>query len=180
MTEREMFEKSFERPRNFLKLSPQEQWDIDKRLGILDWAGNLSLTEEEMTRFNNHYKPMSEEIKEITVTSPVYPYKAKTTKTVWKHRKELPDAKCDLWDADWCSSDGDGVSLYIDKLTNTSGGFELCCFSGIPASKIYVDNVDFGTMWRKANYKTRINEHTYEEQCVMIADYLCEIFCDKL
>ena len=39
MTEREMFEKSFERPKNFLQLSAGEQWDIDKRLGILDWQG---------------------------------------------------------------------------------------------------------------------------------------------
>jgi hypothetical protein len=27
------------RPANFLDLSPQEQWEIDKRLGILDWDG---------------------------------------------------------------------------------------------------------------------------------------------
>jgi hypothetical protein len=28
------------RPDNFESLSGQEQWDIDKRFGILDWDGN--------------------------------------------------------------------------------------------------------------------------------------------
>jgi hypothetical protein len=28
------------RPENFLKLSMQERWDIDKKLGILDWDGD--------------------------------------------------------------------------------------------------------------------------------------------
>lgn len=54
MTEREMFEKSFERPKHFFKLSPEEQWDIDKRLGILDWIGK-DLTEEDTKRFREHY-----------------------------------------------------------------------------------------------------------------------------
>lgn len=55
MTEQEMFEKSFERPHNFFQLSPEDQWDIDKRLGILDWIGG-NLTEEENKRFKEHYK----------------------------------------------------------------------------------------------------------------------------
>jgi hypothetical protein len=55
MTEREMFEKSFERPKNFFKLSSEEQWDIDKRLGILDWVGT-NLTEEDKQRFKDHYE----------------------------------------------------------------------------------------------------------------------------
>ncbi len=54
MTEREMFEKSFERPRNFFKLSGEEQWAIDKRLGILDWRGE-DLSEEDKKRFKEHY-----------------------------------------------------------------------------------------------------------------------------
>ena len=37
LTEREMFEKSFERPAVFFKLSEERQWDIDAALGILDW-----------------------------------------------------------------------------------------------------------------------------------------------
>jgi hypothetical protein len=27
------------RPANYLELEPREQWEIDKRLGILDWDG---------------------------------------------------------------------------------------------------------------------------------------------
>lgn len=55
MSEQEMFEKSFQRPKNYFKLSPERQWEIDDELGILDWMGN-NLTEEEKTRFKNHYK----------------------------------------------------------------------------------------------------------------------------
>lgn len=54
MTEREMFEKSFERPRNYFKLSSSEQWSIDDRLGILDWVGG-NLTKEDRDRFDKHY-----------------------------------------------------------------------------------------------------------------------------
>jgi hypothetical protein len=54
MTEREMFEKSFERPRNFFFLPGPEQWSIDKRLGILDWDGK-DLTEADKARMKRHY-----------------------------------------------------------------------------------------------------------------------------
>lgn len=54
--EKEMFEKSFERPKNFFKeLTPEERREIDKRLGILDWKG-MYLTKEEKLRFNKHYQ----------------------------------------------------------------------------------------------------------------------------
>ncbi len=55
MSNKEMFEKSFQRPKNFFELSPETQWDIDKSLGILDWEGG-KLTDEEEVRFQNHYK----------------------------------------------------------------------------------------------------------------------------
>lgn len=55
MSEREMFEQTFKRPKDFFKLSSQQQWDIDKNLGILDWEGtNLSV--EDMKRYTNHYE----------------------------------------------------------------------------------------------------------------------------
>jgi len=54
-TEQEMFELSFQRPKNYFKLSPERQWEIDSNLGILDWKGD-SLTKEEKERFLNHYK----------------------------------------------------------------------------------------------------------------------------
>ena len=56
MNEREMFEKSFERPTNFFNLDPEEQWAIDKKLGLLDWEGTHDLTEEDTKRFEEHYK----------------------------------------------------------------------------------------------------------------------------
>ena len=54
MTEQEMFEKSFCRPSNYFRLPPNEQWIIDRELGILDWVGG-NLTPEEKERFTNHY-----------------------------------------------------------------------------------------------------------------------------
>jgi len=59
MTNNEMFEESFKRPSNYFRLSPQEQWDVDKDLGILDWEGGL-LTKEENERFQNHYKEQAQ------------------------------------------------------------------------------------------------------------------------
>lgn len=50
-----MFEKSFERPSNFFKLTPEKQWEIDKKLDILDWVGS-NLTDQEKKRFNDHYE----------------------------------------------------------------------------------------------------------------------------
>ena len=58
MNNKEMFEKSFERPSNFFELSGERQWEIDKNLGILDWEGGR-LTKEEQERFQNHYKKTS-------------------------------------------------------------------------------------------------------------------------
>lgn len=55
MNEREMFEKSFKRPSNYFKLSPERQWEIDSELGILDWKGS-KLSEEDMKRFKEHYR----------------------------------------------------------------------------------------------------------------------------
>lgn len=54
MTEREMFEKSFQRPKNYFKLTPRRQWEIDEELGILDWMGQ-DLTPEDKIRFHAHY-----------------------------------------------------------------------------------------------------------------------------
>ena len=54
MTENEMFERSFQRPKNYFKLSEERQWEIDSNLRILDWKGDI--TEEENARFQNHYE----------------------------------------------------------------------------------------------------------------------------
>jgi len=56
MTDTEMFEKSFQRPKNFFHLTAKEQWDIDSKLGILDWTGmGMGLSHEDCVRFNLHY-----------------------------------------------------------------------------------------------------------------------------
>jgi len=60
MTEREMFEKSFQRPKNYFQLSGSEQWSIDKQLGILDWQGD-GMTKEDHDRFKAHYELKEEE-----------------------------------------------------------------------------------------------------------------------
>ena len=49
-----MFEKSFERPKNYFNLSPQKQLRIDKVLGILDWEGK-NLSTEDVKRFKDYY-----------------------------------------------------------------------------------------------------------------------------
>ena len=54
MSEREMFEKSFQRPKNYFELTSERQWEIDENLGILDWLGE-GLTEEDEKRFKAHY-----------------------------------------------------------------------------------------------------------------------------
>jgi len=54
MTEREMFEVSFQRPSNYFELSERQQWEIDKNLGILDWVGS-GLSKEDIARFKKHY-----------------------------------------------------------------------------------------------------------------------------
>ena len=55
MTEREMFEQSFKRPKDYFKLSAREQWSIDNRLGILDWEGK-DLAPEDKARFDAYFE----------------------------------------------------------------------------------------------------------------------------
>ncbi len=55
MTEREMFEISFERPADYYQLSERRQWEIDSELGILDWRGE-DLTDQDKKRYRRHYK----------------------------------------------------------------------------------------------------------------------------
>ncbi len=50
-----MFEVSFYRPKNYFKLPPSQRWEIDKKLGILDWMGE-NLSKEDLARFEAHYK----------------------------------------------------------------------------------------------------------------------------
>lgn len=47
------FEQAMQRPSNFHELSSQERWDIDKRLGILDWDGDM--TPEQKKKMRKHH-----------------------------------------------------------------------------------------------------------------------------
>ncbi len=53
--DRAMFERSFQRPSNYFKLTPRRQWEIDSDLGILDWVGK-TMSEADQERFSNHYE----------------------------------------------------------------------------------------------------------------------------
>ncbi len=55
LTEREMFEASFQRPKNYFHLPEKEQWSIDASLGILDWSGD-GLKESDIARYHAHYQ----------------------------------------------------------------------------------------------------------------------------
>ena len=54
MTNDEMYEKSFERPRDYFHLSRDEQDLIDISLGIRAWVGT-GLKEHQEERFAAHY-----------------------------------------------------------------------------------------------------------------------------
>lgn len=96
--------------------------------------------------------------------------------THWKFIKDFPEHE--LWGSSYFSSDGDGIELYIEK---DNGGLELSCFSGIGASKIYIDSMDFGVFQYAPNkIKSLDFEEPFNVQCLKIAEYLCSIFCEKL
>jgi hypothetical protein len=69
MTQLEMYEKSFERPSDFFQHEERIQWSIDRRLGILDWDGEM--TTEQRGRFNQHYNPIIPREKPIVEHSKV-------------------------------------------------------------------------------------------------------------
>ena len=92
--------------------------------------------------------------------------------------KEIHSKSHELWYSDYYSSDGDGVDLYIQK---DKEGFELHCFSGIPASSIFIDKIDFGVFQFSPN---KIDDLDFTEPfsltCIKIADYICSKFCDYI
>lgn len=46
MTQREMAEAAKKRSPNYFDMSAEEQWEEDKRLGILDWDGTSGEEDE--------------------------------------------------------------------------------------------------------------------------------------
>lgn len=97
----------------------------------------------------------------------------------WSYRETSKvNPLIDNWSAKYyCLNDGDGINLYIENEEGNKG-FTLECFSGIPASFIYLNEIDFRTFWEKAGLDKLIEPPCYELQCIMIADYLCRIFCE--
>lgn len=94
---------------------------------------------------------------------------------LWKNR-EINNPEVKLFYADYWCSDGDGISLYIET---DETGFTLNCFSGIPASKIWIDEVDFSSIWKfNAKYTEEMYDYTFEQRCILIADYFCNLFCE--
>ncbi len=75
----------------------------------------------------------------------------------------------------WICPDGDSASMKIEK---DGGGLSVMCISGIPASSIFIDSVDFGMFWDKAGL-SKIEKDDYDNQCFAIADYICSLFCEK-
>lgn len=99
-----------------------------------------------------------------------------TNNRTWTMRKESKEYQ--FWTSQYFCSDGDGIELYIE---NNNSGFKLSCFSGIPASEIYIDVVDFGVLWNKAfkNFDDiKISNYSFDVQCIMLADWLCSLFCE--
>ena len=94
-------------------------------------------------------------------------------KRIWNMCRDLKDHES--WGSMWFCDDGDGISLYIQK---NGGGFSLECFSGIPSSNVYIDSVDFGTLWRKAFPNIPFENYTYKQQCITLADWICSKFCE--
>ena len=98
-------------------------------------------------------------------------------KTVsWKLHRELP-ADFDVYVSDWYCQDNDGAELNINK---DNDGFELECFSGIPASSIHIDIVDFSRVWQIAYKDINIGDYDYKGQCFMLANYFCSLFCELI
>lgn len=56
MTHDEMFQAALRRPYNYHNLSGEEQWAIDKQLGILDWDGCIT-DEERKLYWESHERP---------------------------------------------------------------------------------------------------------------------------
>jgi len=110
MNQREMFEASFKRPKNYFKLPEKEQWEIDKNLGILDWKGE-GLSEEDRKRFKEHYKTgrgkaIKHELKNIHVE-----YLCSKCEKTFKARISEHDISSWSQDCELCGSHG---SMEID------------------------------------------------------------------
>lgn len=88
----------------------------------------------------------------------------------WKLIRDIPNWH--LWNADYYTSDGDGIELYISK---DKDRLELSCFSGMGATKIIIYDIDF--QYLSNNIEIDFKE-SFEHQCLQIGDYFCRILCE--
>lgn len=88
----------------------------------------------------------------------------------WRAKLDSRPTNARKWySGNWISSDGDGVTLCI---LEEDQEFELYCFSGISASWIIINSLDFSC------FPTIEHSASFEDQCFQIADQLCEKFCE--
>jgi hypothetical protein len=88
--EKKMFELSFKRPKDFFQLNAEEQWDIDNKLGILDWHGRI-YTDEDRSRFEEHYSEftiIAEQERELKINAAI-PKASKNYSYVFNKLREL-------------------------------------------------------------------------------------------
>ena len=77
--------------------------------------------------------------------------------------------------SNYYSSDGDGIRLYIQK---DKGEIVLYCFSGVPASNIFIVSVDFSVFQHDPNKVDDLDfSESFHIQCIKIADYMCRKLC---
>lgn len=70
--------------------------------------------------------------------------------------------------------DGDSATMYFDLENNFC---EIHFLSGIPgATHIYVDQLDVDGFGKLIDLKDK----SFEEKCFAIADYFCNMFCNRL
>ena len=86
-----------------------------------------------------------------------------------------PQSKLQQWISYYYCSDGDGIVLYFEE----NEGMRLECFSGIGISYIWIELMEFNVF----NYPpNKVEGLDFEEseicQCLRIADYLCQKFCE--
>lgn len=135
MTEREMFERSFQRPKNYFRLSGSVQWEIDKSLGILDWAGE-NLTVKDKKRFKDHYENLDESEKIDLSTLKIFSWvQSKKDKNVFGKEKRKHEVFDDL-DYFLCE-----YNVETNILTYNGGHFSTIS-KQIPIDKITIQDLE--------------------------------------
>ena len=73
----------------------------------------------------------------------------------------------------WICSDGDAAELEINEEMKT---IKIHCFSGISASFVLIDELDFVRFFKNENND---DDDDFWHQCYKIADYVCSLFCQS-